>query len=594
VIRWRWAVALRGTVAVVLALLLLVGCGGGSGGSTTTPPPPPKPDFTVSASPSTLNVARGSSGDIQVSVAAQNGFTGAVAVTPKDLPTGVTSTAINVNAGGSGTLTLAVAAATGAGPFTITLSATSATLTHSATVMLTVLLGGGVIDFVPQTSGAIGVAPDFAFPPDAAAYLTQLFADATAPGYFYDLCGTAAGSFTGTQAIKFYYDPTGNFTEGPNNQFPPRLGSSSLPKPDADGVDSDFDLRMLHGMAHMLRFQLWNSFGGFFRQSFGDEEGFAQGCADLVARQLADTGKRAEKNGSWGSLIKVDTILRNDALTIEAPGLDPNSYGQPVRYLGEAAYQLLTIASGNSLAPYENAYVAAVNAKGGQLNASDLQQVHSSLKTTIDGISSGTWFANTGVMLSTPASKTGVYVMAFLAQPQLPAVVVVMAFRITQDASGNFTSTPIASAPLTLFFKNTTGADALAPLNLDISQTSSFSNPYFLNLSSILTPAAYTMIAEVTVDGVVYRKRFPFAVVPSKYFGPATNDSPLNYPGTYVIMTDAAGNAVAGIFSVPAGETIVWQAPGIAIIDSPGDVAVNGKIFTTAKPRSRVVTISGP
>ncbi len=100
------------------------------------------------------------------------------------------------------------------------------------------------------------------------------------------------------------------------------------------------------------------------------------------------------------------------------------------------------------------------------------------------------------------------------------------------------------------------------------------------------------MTADVLIDGVTYSKKVPFVGgLPSQYWGTTNGDPSLAYPGTYAISVDANSNAVAGTFSVPSGEQIVWQAPGIAIISSSGDVVVNGKTFTNAKPWSRVITV---
>ena len=76
------------------------------------------PDFTLSATPSSLSVAPGGSATSQIAVSAQNGFTGAVAFTVSGLPAGVTS---SLNAGA---LTLTAAANATAGVSTITITGT--------------------------------------------------------------------------------------------------------------------------------------------------------------------------------------------------------------------------------------------------------------------------------------------------------------------------------------------------------------------------------------------------------------------------------------------------------------------------------------
>src|SRR5436309_510378 len=124
-------------------------------------------DFSISALPASLNISRGKSGGVQVTVTPLNGFTGTVTITPKNPPTGVTSAPINVAAGSSGTLTLAVSPATATGPFAISFTGTSGSLSHltPTPVTLTVPFGGGVLTIIPRTSDP------YAIPQSVAAYL---------------------------------------------------------------------------------------------------------------------------------------------------------------------------------------------------------------------------------------------------------------------------------------------------------------------------------------------------------------------------------------------------------------------------------------
>src|SRR5439155_3927275 len=54
------------------------------------------PNFSLFVSPSTVNIPRQSTGTVSIKVDPLNGFTGTVTITPKNLPTGVTSAPINV------------------------------------------------------------------------------------------------------------------------------------------------------------------------------------------------------------------------------------------------------------------------------------------------------------------------------------------------------------------------------------------------------------------------------------------------------------------------------------------------------------------
>ena len=122
------------------------------------------PSFTITATPSTNSVKAGSNTTYTVSVAAQNGFSGAVSLSASGLPSGATASFVpaSVNTSGNSTLTVATNSTTPAGNSTITVTGTSGSLTQTATVTLTVTTssgGGGAnaisIDFV-GTATAMG------------------------------------------------------------------------------------------------------------------------------------------------------------------------------------------------------------------------------------------------------------------------------------------------------------------------------------------------------------------------------------------------------------------------------------------------------
>ncbi len=99
--------------------------------------------FTLSASPSSVSIAQGSSGASTITVTPQNGFTGSVTLTASGLPSGVTA-AFNPNpATTTSTLTLTASATATTGTSTVTITGTSGSLTATTTVGLTVTGGGG-------------------------------------------------------------------------------------------------------------------------------------------------------------------------------------------------------------------------------------------------------------------------------------------------------------------------------------------------------------------------------------------------------------------------------------------------------------------
>jgi subtilase family serine protease len=97
------------------------------------------PDFTLSASPTSLTIRRGYSGTSTITVTPLNGFTGTVtlsATAPPALTASLTPNTISTS--GKSTLTIKVASNAGTGTYTITVTGKSGTLSHTATVKITV------------------------------------------------------------------------------------------------------------------------------------------------------------------------------------------------------------------------------------------------------------------------------------------------------------------------------------------------------------------------------------------------------------------------------------------------------------------------
>jgi hypothetical protein len=100
---------------------------------------PPTPDFSVSASPSSVSVVQGSTGTSTVTVTPLNGFTGTVSLSASGLPAGVTATLNPASTtGGNSTLTFTASNTATLGTVTVTVTGTSGTLTHSTTISLTI------------------------------------------------------------------------------------------------------------------------------------------------------------------------------------------------------------------------------------------------------------------------------------------------------------------------------------------------------------------------------------------------------------------------------------------------------------------------
>ncbi|MFZ0807973.1 MAG: S53 family serine peptidase, partial [Candidatus Sulfotelmatobacter sp.] len=100
------------------------------------------PNFSISASPTSVSVAQGKSGTSTITTAISGGFDSSVALSAIGQPTGVTvtfnPTSISAPGSGTSTMTMAVASTVAAGKYTITVSGVGGGITQTTTVTLTV------------------------------------------------------------------------------------------------------------------------------------------------------------------------------------------------------------------------------------------------------------------------------------------------------------------------------------------------------------------------------------------------------------------------------------------------------------------------
>ena len=98
------------------------------------------PDFTISVSPGSQSIRRGSATNYAVTVGALNGFTGLVVLSASGLPAGATAsfTPASVAGSGSSTLRVSTSGSTPTGTYTLKITGTFGSLTHSASVQTTV------------------------------------------------------------------------------------------------------------------------------------------------------------------------------------------------------------------------------------------------------------------------------------------------------------------------------------------------------------------------------------------------------------------------------------------------------------------------
>ncbi|CRK56677.1 Aminopeptidase Y (Arg, Lys, Leu preference) [Alloactinosynnema sp. L-07] len=173
-------------------------------------------DFTLTANPTSVSIPQGQERTSAVTVTSTGGFTGATTLTVSGAPTGVStvwqSNPVSPPANGSVSSQLAIAATATmpAGSFDLTVTGTSGSLTHSATVRVTVTeSGGGNPDF------SLAVDPSSVSIPQGQKRISAVTV-------------TSASGFTGATTLTVSGVPTGVATLWQTNPVsPPANGSVS-------------------------------------------------------------------------------------------------------------------------------------------------------------------------------------------------------------------------------------------------------------------------------------------------------------------------------------------------------------------------------
>ena len=112
------------------------------------------PNFSLSASPSSVTVAPGASASSTITITPSGGFnSGSVSFAPPGLPTGVSASFSPISSAGTSTLTLTASSTAASITAGITITGTSGTLSHSTTVTLTVAAssGGSALTVAPTS-----------------------------------------------------------------------------------------------------------------------------------------------------------------------------------------------------------------------------------------------------------------------------------------------------------------------------------------------------------------------------------------------------------------------------------------------------------
>ena len=133
--------AASSTATTGTATVTITGTSGSTTHTTTislTVTAPAQPDFSLSASPSSLTVKQGTSGSSTITVTDIAGFTGSVTLSNSALPSGVTAAFGTNPTTSTSALTFTASSTATTGTSTITITGTSGSLTHTATISLTI------------------------------------------------------------------------------------------------------------------------------------------------------------------------------------------------------------------------------------------------------------------------------------------------------------------------------------------------------------------------------------------------------------------------------------------------------------------------
>jgi hypothetical protein len=171
------------------------------------------PDFSMSASPSSLGIVQGGSASSTISTAITNGSTQTIALSASGQPSGTTVSfsPASVTAGGSSTMTVTVGTGTPTGDSTITVTGTGSSATHTTIVGLTVtsslgLTNGGFESGNLSGWSASGVlAPAITTTPHTGTYSARL--GSTSPFNGDSALSQAVTVPSGTSQLSFWYQP---------------------------------------------------------------------------------------------------------------------------------------------------------------------------------------------------------------------------------------------------------------------------------------------------------------------------------------------------------------------------------------------------
>jgi uncharacterized membrane protein len=136
-----------------------------------------QPNFTISASPSSLNIQQGNQGTSTITTTISGGFNSAISLSASGMPSGTTVSfnpqTIPAPGSGSSTMTITVGAGTAVGPYPITVTGNGGGIQQNTTVTLTVISSSPLAvgfdfrassNYVNDPPGDTYVLPSTAYP----------------------------------------------------------------------------------------------------------------------------------------------------------------------------------------------------------------------------------------------------------------------------------------------------------------------------------------------------------------------------------------------------------------------------------------------
>jgi hypothetical protein len=259
------------------------------------------PDFSISASPSSVSAVQGGSATTTVSTSVSGGFNSAVSLSASGLPTGAsaTFTPTSISAPGSGSSTLKLSAGTAAaGTYTVTVTGTGGGKTHSTTVSFTVTASG---------------TPDFSIAVSPTSVSTAKGSNSTAT-----VSTTVSGGFNSAVALSATGVPSGaSVSFSPTSIAAPGSGSSTVTLASGTAAAGTYSITITGtggGKTHSVVLS-WTVTSGMVQQLLLNP-GFESGNVNWTATTsvISSSTSEASHSGTWKAWLDGYGTTHTDTL----------------------------------------------------------------------------------------------------------------------------------------------------------------------------------------------------------------------------------------------------------------------------------------